>query len=407
MMEDERIQTIKGNTLSECKEALFREYGSGYQIINHKKDFEPYGLFKLRTKPVVIVEYTVTHRNSYQMENLISKNREEEEMEKSRIAIVQANNTALFTSQIKEVNKTIEDFKSEMKKQLQDVVNSTSEQHETIRKIEEVLQQNEFSFSYIKMIEEKIKSTFNLDQLEDYRLVERYVIDWIGESISIAPKKFFRPPHVMIIVGPTGVGKTTTLEKLASNTIIDARNNNKSRPELCIITIDIMKAGALEQLTRVGEILGEDVKKAESAEDVQKLYDEYKNNTDYIFIDTSGYSPNDSKHIAYMKNLLDVQMNPDVYLSISASTKTSDLINIIRNYEPFGYDSVIVTKADETKQFGNIISVLWEKHKSISYITDGQSIPGDIKKADVIDIIKRLNGFDVDRVHLEDKFGEK
>ena len=168
-----------------------------------------------------------------------------------------------------------------------------------------------------------------------------------------------------------------------------------------------MKAGALEQLKRVGEILGEEIKKAECAEDVKQLYEENKDHVDFMFIDTSGYSPNDSQHIADMKRILDVKMNADVYLSVSATTKTSDLINIFRNYEPFAYESVILTKADETNQFGNIISVLWEKHKSISYITDGQGIPRDIHKADVIDIIKRLNGFDVDRIHLEDKFGEK
>lgn len=257
------------------------------------------------------------------------------------------------------------------------------------------------------MIEDKIRTTFSLEELNDFKLVERYVIDWIAESIEIKQQKYFRPPHVFIIVGPTGVGKTTTIEKLASNTIIDAKRNDKPRPSLCIITIDIMKAGALEQLKRVGEILGEEIKKAECAEDVKQLYEENKDHVDFMFIDTSGYSPNDSQHIADMKRILDVKMNADVYLSVSATTKTSDLINIFRNYEPFAYESVILTKADETNQFGNIISVLWEKHKSISYITDGQGIPRDIHKADVIDIIKRLNGFDVDRIHLEDKFGEK
>ena len=122
------------------------------------------------------------------------------------------------------------------------------------------------------MIEEKIRTTFSLEELNDFKLVERYVVDWIAESIEIKQQKFFRPPHVYIIVGPTGVGKTTTIEKIASNTIMDAKKNNEPRPSLCIITIDIMKAGALEQLKRVGEILGEEVKKAESAADVQQLY---------------------------------------------------------------------------------------------------------------------------------------
>ena len=398
MSEDERFFTIKGKTLQECKDQLFNEYGTDYKIVNIRTDFETYGLFNLCKRPIKVVNYTVTHRNSYNPDNYFIHNKsEDDELEKNRQAILQANNATIVTSQMKEINKTLEDFKVQLTNELKNYSHAVSEQHETISKIQEILQQNEFSFSYIKMIEEKIRSTFVVEQLDDFALVERYVVDWIAESIEIKQPKFFRPPHVIIIVGPTGVGKTTTIEKLASNTIIDAKKNNKPRPALCIVTIDIMKAGALEQLKRVGEILGEEIKKAECAEDVQELYDNNKSHVDYMFIDTSGYSPNDSLHIADMKKILDVDMNPDVYLSVSATTKTSDLVNIFRNYEPFAYESVIITKADETKQFGNIISVLWEKHKSISYITDGQGIPKDIRKADVIDIIKRLNGFNIDR----------
>ena len=409
MISEERgYMTISGKSLQECKEKLYERYGRDYKILDQRDDFESYGLFNLRKRPIKVVNYVVTHRKSYNTDNyFINNTNEEDELEQNRQAILQANNTTLLTSQLKEVNKTLEDFKAEVANQLKSYSHSMSEQHETITKIQEILQQNEFSFSYIKMIEDKIRTTFSLEELNDFKLVERYVIDWIAESIEIKQQKYFRPPHVFIIVGPTGVGKTTTIEKLASNTIIDAKRNDKPRPSLCIITIDIMKAGALEQLKRVGEILGEEIKKAECAEDVKQLYEENKDHVDFMFIDTSGYSPNDSQHIADMKRILDVKMNADVYLSVSATTKTSDLINIFRNYEPFAYESVILTKADETNQFGNIISVLWEKHKSISYITDGQGIPRDIHKADVIDIIKRLNGFDVDRIHLEDKFGEK
>ena len=142
-------------------------------------------------------------------------------------------------------------------------------------------------------------------------------------------------------------------------------------------------------------------------EDVQEIYNTYKDHVDYIFVDTAGYSPNDSSHLANMKSVLDVNMNPDVYLVVSASTKASDLQVIFRNYEPLGYDSIIVTKCDETKQLGNIISVLWEKHKSISYIADGQRVPKNIKKASVVDILINLVGFEIDRIHIEDKFGEQ
>ena len=100
-------------------------------------------------------------------------------------------------------------------------------------------------------------------------------------------------------------------------------------------------------------------------------------------------------------------MNPDVYLAVCASTKARDIENIMRNYEPFGYKSVIITKCDESEQYGNIISVLFDSHKSVSYITNGQQIAQGkcIKRAEVVDFLVRLEDFQVDRIHIEDKFG--
>ncbi len=150
------------------------------------------------------------------------------------------------------------------------------------------------------------------------------------------------------------------------------------------------------------------VLKAENTEDLKTLYEENKDNMDAIFIDTSGCSPNDATHLATMKLLLDVpQMNPDVYLAVTASSKSRDLENIFKNYEPFGYNSVIVTKCDESNQYGNVISVLHQKHKTVSYVTVGQNVAHDLKQASVVDFLIRLESFDIDRQHVEDKFGGK
>lgn len=416
--QDELVQTIEGNTLKDCKEKLFQMYGHDYEIKDKQTLFKGVGFLHLKQKEYQKVWYVVNHRKSYEKttatSNPLYKNGvstvipQDEEFERNRQAIIQNQNNVLVNASIKQMTAAMEDMKKKIDEMKGEIATGSGEKHETIKKIDELLEQNEFTFSYIQMIEDKIRAKFSLDQLDDFKLVERYVVDWIGESINIAPKKTFRPPHVIIIVGPTGVGKTTTIAKMASNTIIEAKSKGLPRPDLCILTIDTMRVGALEQLSKFGEILGKNVLKAETSDDVLKIYEDNKDHVDYMFIDTSGYSPNDATHIGEMKNILSVEnMQPDVYLSLMASTKASDLSNIIRNYEPFGYDSVIVTKCDETKQIGNIISVLYDKHKTISYITDGQRVPRNIRKADVIDMLKTLTGFDIDRVHIEDKFGEK
>ncbi|MCR5283979.1 MAG: hypothetical protein K6D95_00120 [Treponema sp.] len=403
--EEEKDAEIWGDSLDECKRKLQEMYGKNWRPKDIRTETVRYGLLGLRKKFQKVLTYTVIDHNIYssqeKQEPVLSA---AEQFEKNKQEILKNNNDILIKKTLENLNSQVANVNAKL-----DSLNSaTSYKHETVRKIEELLAENEFTYSYIQMISEKILQSFTNPQLDDYYLVQRYVIDWIGESISITKEKAFRPPHVIIIVGPTGVGKTTTLAKLASNTILDAKANNKPKPEICFITTDTMRVGALEQISKFGEILGKNVMKAESSNDVLKNFEEYKDHVDYIFIDTSGYSPNDSTNIAKMKNILNVDgLHADIYLSFAASTKASDIANILRNYEPLGYESIIITKADETKQLGNVISVLYEKHKSISYITNGQGVPKNIMRANVIEFIKNLNGFDVDRVHIEDKFGEE
>jgi flagellar biosynthesis protein FlhF len=412
--ENEIEMKITGRSLDECKEKLFGLYGSDYRITKKNVELKPGGFFHLGQKAVTTVYYVVNHQKSYSQEVSRSYSSseplsEEERFARNRDAILQQTGATanIQIKQIDQVNQSIAELKNEMSRQLQNLANSTQDKHESIKKIDDMLEENEFSFSYINMIEDKIRNDFSLEKLDDFELVERRVVDWIGESISIAKETVFRPPHVYIIVGPTGVGKTTTLVKLAAQFVkAFAAEHNGQRPAICFITTDTMRVGAMEQLERWGKHMDSHVYKAEHTEDLKTLYDDNRANMDAIFIDTSGFSPNDATHIAQMKMLLEVPgMNPDIYLALMAGTKTRDLQNIMQNYEPFGYKSVIVTKCDESEQFGNVISVMYDKHKAVSYITHGQVASRDITKANVVDFLTKLENFKIDRIHIEDKFG--
>ena len=412
MVSDNEIEyKIEGDSIDECKKKLYDQYGKDYLIKDKKVEFRRAGLFK-RQKAVTVVTYVINHQKSYNIskENMYSFDRrdEEEQLQRNRDEILQKQSAKLMSSQMIQMNNTLEEFKKDMNVKLQKLAIAANEKHDSIKKIDDLLEQNAFSFSYINMIEEKIRNEFSLEQLDNYDLVERRVVDWIGESISVVKQSHFRPPHVYILVGPTGVGKTTTLVKLAVQFVREyAQNQNGQRPNICFITTDAMRVGAMEQLERWGKHMSSRVYKAERSEDLKSIYEENRDSMDAIFIDTSGFSPKDATHLAQMKLLLEVPgMNPDIYLTVTASTKVRDLQNIMQNYEPFGYSSVIVTKCDESEQLGNVISVLHEKHKSISYVTHGQVASRDIDKADVVNFLIRLENFKVDRVHIEDKFGE-
>ena len=399
--ENEKVQKIEADTLEGCKTQLCNMYGRDWTYVGHKSKPVKYGLFNLGRKYVVELSYTVGHKNAYEEETAVKKSALRANIDENQTNVLLAGIAA-------QINKKLEDTKKELSEQIATKSGGAVE-NETIRQIEDNLYLNDFSKEYINEIAEKIRSNFSLEQLDNFDLVERKVVDWIGESIEISQPKAVRPPYVVIIFGPTGVGKTTTLVKLAVQFFVNYKKNPQNegrKPQICFIVTDFMRVGALEQIERYGEIFDCKVLKAEKSEDLETLYEENKSCMDAIFIDTSGYSPNDEVHIANMKKLLNVTaMRPQIYLAVTASSKARDLENIFKNYELFGYNSVIVTKCDESEQYGNIISVLHKKHKSIAYITNGQIVAKNIQKANPVDFLIRLENFNIDRQHIEDKFG--
>ena len=297
---------------------------------------------------------------------------------------------------LKEVLKEVQ----AIKEKLEAPPSRKLESHPTIQRIEELLKENDFTESYIRRLVERMKKEFSLEQLENFDAVQDQVVEWIGESIRIYQEKDRGTPIVFIVVGPTGVGKTTTIAKLAALYGISASRPNKVR----IITIDNYRIAAKEQIETYGNIMGIPVACAETYTDLKKFLALYQD-VDRIFIDTIGKSPRDFVKLAEMKELLEAASGrATVHLAISATTKAADILEIMGQFEPFGYSSVIITKLDETSRVGSIISTLAERGKAVSYFTDGQRVPQDIEWATPVRLLMRLQSFRVQREILEKKF---
>ncbi|MCK4514926.1 MAG: flagellar biosynthesis protein FlhF [Spirochaetaceae bacterium] len=285
-----------------------------------------------------------------------------------------------------------------------DIQQRTEAGHPTIAHVQKVLGENDFSPRFTARMIERMRRELSVEQLEDQELVLEHLLVWIGESIRLHEPRSSGRPEIFVLVGPTGVGKTTTIAKLAAMYGLD-REMTKSR-DIRILTIDNYRIGARQQIETYGQIMDVPVSFVESAEEMRKYLALYQE-ADMIFVDTIGKSPRDFRRLGEMNELLaSCGSRARVHLAVSATTKTADVREIATQFEPFKYEAVVVTKLDETTRAGNIISALSEKDKPISFITDGQRVPQDIERATVLRLLTHLEGFGVTRERLDERFGK-
>jgi len=284
-------------------------------------------------------------------------------------------------------------------------------EHPTLLRMSELLRQNEFSQSYVSDLMQRARGELSLEALNDPELAQTRFLEWIGESIKIYPAVQREPrktgethsARILVLVGPTGVGKTTTIAKLAANYGLDKDTGYLCR-SVRMVTIDAYRVGAQHQLEKYGTIMGIPVSFPANCRDLQREIDLHREVADLILIDTIGRSPKDSKGIGEMKQFLDAcGSKAEIHLALGAGTKTGDLTHIMQQFEPFNYKAVLLTKLDETRHVGNVVSALAEKDKPVSYITHGQT-PWDIRKADVVKFLANLEEFRVDKETFRKRF---
>lgn len=191
-------------------------------------------------------------------------------------------------------------------------------------------------------------------------------------------------------VGPTGVGKTTTIAKLAAEQVL------KYQRKVGFITSDTYRIAAVEQLRTYATILNVPLEVVFSPLDLAKAFEQLKDR-DLIFMDTAGRNFRNEMYVSELNALLQARGQSETYLVLSLTTKYKDMKAITSNFSKFKLDKVLFTKLDETDSYGAIINLIHEFGLQPSYVANGQSVPDDIEELDEQHIIELM---------LEDKHHE-
>ncbi|MGI9256832.1 MAG: flagellar biosynthesis protein FlhF [Salinispira sp.] len=285
----------------------------------------------------------------------------------------------------------LRDLKGDVQKARDEDTRQT-DQPPSIQEITAIMEENDFSSAYTQHILKKCRG-LSIDELDDRDAVQQKVLHWIADTVCIQEDIPRAHPRVIALVGPTGVGKTTSIAKLAG-LYCTGKFDGKKR-SVRIIATDHFRIGALKQIEIYAEIMKIPLESAATPEELEKSL-AICQDADMIFIDTPGRSPRDFENIAKLNSFLHVCGSKlEVFLTMSANVKFSDTKRIIQQFEQFNFSSLIITKTDESESLGTIMSILWEKQKKAGFITCGQRVPNDLQFASQQHFLNSLSGFSV------------
>ncbi|MBR1930407.1 MAG: flagellar biosynthesis protein FlhF [Lachnospiraceae bacterium] len=303
----------------------------------------------------------------------------------------QARNTETIKADEKKDEKEPERDKESKKPQTAEEhieASENPEQEKFIRLLYNTMIDNEVDEKYANQILEEIEKSKKPNIPIDYILANVYqkMILRFGKSDGI--EKSEKKPKVVIFIGPTGVGKTTTIAKVASNYSMEGKK------KIALLTSDTYRIAAAEQLRTYANILEVPFRVIYTEEEMQNAIRDFAD-CDYIFVDTAGHSHQNGEQIANMKKLLDAIdecASRQTFLVLSATTKYRDLTKIAKIYKDITNYQLIFTKLDETSSVGNLLNLKLYADTPIAFITYGQNVPDDIEQFNPQKTVKQLLG---------------
>lgn len=228
-------------------------------------------------------------------------------------------------------------------------------------------------------LEERIKSGFlpGNNRNEWAKQEVKHFLEGLLKGIALGGMSYKK--KYINVIGPTGVGKTTTLAKMAAEAVIE------KRMKIAFITTDTYRIAAIEQLKTYAGLLNVPVEVVYKIEDFKKAIDKFQD-YDHVFIDTAGRNFREKKYVEDLRGIIDFDHQMETFLVLSLTSKERDMEEIISQFSSIDIDRFIFTKLDETSSYGSMINMMTEVKIGASYVTVGQGVPEDITEVNVEEI---------------------
>lgn len=252
-----------------------------------------------------------------------------------------------------------------------------------LEKFQNRMMNNGMESEIVDDILNKISEQINLidkdsDTIEE--IIKYNLMEYLGNP---QPITIDGSQKIVFFIGPTGVGKTTTLAKIAASLVLE--DNYK----IGLITSDTYRVGAVDQLRIYSDILELPLEITYNKDDMYKAFDKFENK-DIIFVDTAGRNHNNVEQIKELEDILNSTNTKEIYLLLSATIDKKVLQSLVKRYSFLEDFKLIITKIDEAEDYGNIFNIKYTTNRELSYYTTGQSVPDDIQIINKEFIAKKL-----------------
>ncbi len=280
-----------------------------------------------------------------------------------------------------EIKKELEDLKSLVRS----IQRPSFEQHypEEMKDLIYYLKEQELAEELITTVSDELfvhakKSELSLE--EQTKLVEKYLTEQLAE-LSYGGITYNK--KYINVLGPTGVGKTTTIAKIAARAVLEKKK------KIGFITTDTYRIAAIEQLKTYAGLLQAPIEIVYNREDLEAAAKKFEH-LDIVFVDTAGRNYKEKKFVEDLEELIDLRNNSETFLVLSSTSKQKDMENIVKQFDHFPIEKFIFTKLDETNSIGSLINLMVKYKKGLAYYTDGQEVPEDIMEGSVNGVLDLL-----------------